>query len=234
MNILPIVFENNEILLINKPAGLAVQGGEKVTHSVDETLAIQTGQKIYPVHRLDKDTSGLLLVAKSSAAAAKWTQLIASGSVKKQYTAICLGIPGGLDPGKATGSTGAFTSDVGTGKDRRSARTEYKILSTARIFTDDIPSDCGTEYNTFSLLELVLGTGRTHQIRIHLAQNSCPIVADDKYGNFRLNKIIRKRLGIKTLHLAATQLKIPLDGKTQVFTVPLPEHMRLTAEKIFK
>ena len=96
MNVLPILFENDEILIINKRAGLAVQGGEKVSHSVDELLAKQIGQKVYPVHRLDKDTSGILVVAKSSSAAGKWTQLIASGSVKKQYTAFCLGIPGGF------------------------------------------------------------------------------------------------------------------------------------------
>ena len=73
---IPIIYENNEIFIIDKPAGLAVQGGQGVVHSVDRDFAEQTGQKVYLVHRLDKDTSGLMVVAKNPAAAVKWTKLI--------------------------------------------------------------------------------------------------------------------------------------------------------------
>lgn len=229
MNALPVVFENDEILLINKRAGLAVQGGARVSHPVDELLAEQTGRKVYPVHRLDKDTSGLLLVAKSSAAAAKWTALIASGSVRKQYTAICVGIPGEAAPG----SSGVFRSDVGSGRERRSALTEYKILATAEAPPCAEAQDREAESVRLSLLELALGTGRTHQIRIHLAQSGCPVAADDKHGNFRVNKILRRAAGIRTLQLAATRLTLPIDGRARVFSVPLPEHMRSAAESLF-
>ena len=74
-----------------------------------------------------------------------------------------------------------------------------------------------------SLLELTLGTGRTHQIRIHLAQNGCPIIADDKYGNFKTNKILRRYAKIKTLQLAATKLTLPINGKNTTFEIPLPD-----------
>ncbi len=220
MNVLPILFENDEILIINKRAGLAVQGGEKVSHSVDELLAKQIGQKVYPVHRLDKDTSGILVVAKSSSAAGKWTQLIASGSVKKQYTAFCLGIPGGFSINNAIGKKGVFNSDVGNGKDKRSALTEYTIKS-VKMFNHEETE----ESFPISLLELTLGTGRTHQIRIHLAQNGCPIIADDKYGNFKTNKILRKYAKIKILQLAATKLTLPINGKNVTFEIEMPSHM---------
>ena len=85
MNKLQILFENDEIRVINKPQGLAVQGGKDVKTSVDTELALQTGEKIYPVHRLDKETCGILVTAKNPQAATKWTNLIGSKQVKKQY-----------------------------------------------------------------------------------------------------------------------------------------------------
>ena len=88
---IPIIYENDEIYVINKPAGLAVQGGQGIVHSVDRDFAQQAGTKVYLVHRLDKDTSGLMVVAKSPAAAAKWTKLIGTKAVQKEYLAICAG-----------------------------------------------------------------------------------------------------------------------------------------------
>ena len=88
---IPIIYENDEIIIINKPAGLAVQGGQGVVHSVDRDFAEQVGYKIYLVHRLDKDTAGLMVVAKNPVAAGKWTKLIGSKIVKKEYVALCVG-----------------------------------------------------------------------------------------------------------------------------------------------
>ena len=87
---IPIIYDNSEIFIINKKAGMSVQGGEKVSHPLDEELSRQTGQKVYLVHRLDKDTSGLMIVAKTPAAANKWTKLIGSKEVEKEYIAICI------------------------------------------------------------------------------------------------------------------------------------------------
>ena len=81
MNGLTILYEDEEIFVINKNSGLAVQGGANVKHSIDVDFADEIGQKIFLVHRLDKDTSGLMIVAKTQAAAAKWTKLISSKNV---------------------------------------------------------------------------------------------------------------------------------------------------------
>lgn len=88
---IPLVYENDEIFIIDKPAGLAVQGGQGIVHSVDRDFAEQTGQKVFLVHRLDKDTSGLMIVAKNSPAAGKWTKIIGSKIVRKEYVALCAG-----------------------------------------------------------------------------------------------------------------------------------------------
>ena len=85
MNDIPIIYQNPEIFIINKKSGMPVQGGEKIAHPLDEELAKQVGQKVYLVHRLDKDTEGLMIVAKTPAAASKWTKLIG----KRIYSCVC-------------------------------------------------------------------------------------------------------------------------------------------------
>jgi 23S rRNA pseudouridine955/2504/2580 synthase len=212
MKALEILYENDEILVIDKPAGLAVQGGERIMHSVDTVLATQTGEKVFPVHRLDKDTSGILVVAKSAGAAAKWTKLIASGIVAKEYTALCLGTP--------SQTSGVFDGQIGG----KAALTKYTVLRTGAPSAEGRP---------FSLLNLTLETGRTHQIRIHTAASQCPIAADDKYGDFAANRAISKLYGIKKLQLTCCRINIPLDRESRVFTVPLPEHIQNAVEAVF-
>lgn len=221
MSVLPIVFENEEIFVVNKPKGVAVQGGEGVKHPLDEMLTQQVGYKIYPVHRLDKDTSGLLVVAKNSKAAHTWIQLIAGGKVKKIYNALCFGLPHNLKPETAVGKTGTFTAAVG--KDKKPAFTAYKILKSKKVIFEN--SEGESQEEIVSLLELQLGTGRMHQIRIHLSQEGCPIVADDKYGLFKKNKWIKKQLGIKDLQLAAVQLQLPVGNTQKTLKICLPQHM---------
>ena len=228
MKEIPIIYENNEILIVNKRAGLAVQGGEGVKNPLDSLLCEQLGVKVYPVHRLDKETSGLLVVAKTSAAAHLWTGLIASGQVKKEYQALCFGLVQGLKSNSAMGKTGRLTQRVQVAGAGKTAETFYQvagIFPAAEIAAmAEQVADLGTN-PLFSLLNLTLGTGRTHQIRIHLAQSGCPILADDKHGNFKVNKLIKKAVGIKTLQLAATRLTIPLEGRATTFQIPLPPHM---------
>ena len=197
MNKLQILFENDEIRVINKPQGLAVQGGKDVKTSVDTELALQTGEKIYPVHRLDKETCGILVTAKNPKAATKWTNLIGSKQVKKQYHALCFG--------KFEKQSGKFDLSVNEKGIEKNALTYYKVLSCSEQISFSENPD---EKFCFSLVELTLETGRMHQIRKHLAQNKTPILADDKYGDFKLNKLIKKQFGIKRLMLLAKILMI--------------------------
>jgi len=212
MNMIPIIYENEEILIINKPAGLAVQGGQGVVHSVDRDFSEQLGYKIYLVHRLDKDTSGLMVVAKNPVAAAKWTKLIGSKVVKKEYIAVCAGTM----PKKS----GVINETIIQHGETKTAVTHYEVLKEWEVTTD-----CHPELVSGSIfmceLRLILETGRMHQIRIHLAKNNCPIAGDDQHGNFKLNKLLKKSCGIKRLQLTAVRLTIPLNGKEKVFEIPV-------------
>ncbi len=226
MNKLQILFENDEIRIINKPCGLAVQGGKDVKTSVDTELALQTSEKIYPVHRLDKETAGILVTAKNPKSAAKWTNLIASKQVKKQYHAICFG--------KFEKTSGKFDISLIDKGVEKKAITYYKVISSV----ENICLQEGfLEKFSFSLIELTLETGRMHQIRKHLAQNKTPIIADDKYGDFKLNKLLKKELAIKKMMLLAKILVVNSQDKKNIapdgkIEIPYPEYFLQALEKL--
>ncbi|MCR5219308.1 RluA family pseudouridine synthase [Treponema sp.] len=211
----PIIFENDEILVINKPCGTPVQGGKGIAHPLDEELSARLGYRIHLVHRLDKETSGLLIVAKNPAAASKWTTLIGTKEVKKEYMCVCCG------------------EVICNGKPSRKGKLVSKVeahgrVQDAELFFDVVKSVEAEIPETESrvklnLVHIVLGTGRMHQIRIQMAKNGAPLAADDQHGNFKLNKLLRK-LGIKKLQLACVRLTIPVNGKEKVLQVDLPEH----------
>lgn len=203
MNTIPILYDDNEILIVNKPYGLAVQGGVGITTTLIDILTQQTEKKIYPVHRLDKDTAGLMVFALSSGAAAKYTQLIAQKTVKKGYKALCFGHP--------PQSKGQIFLPIELGGKSKAAETFYSL-------------DESTQ--EFSLISLSLGTGRMHQLRYHLASIGCPILGDDKYGDFKKNKLIRSLHGIKKLQLASVSLAITTAKGFSQFSIDLPEHIK--------
>ncbi|MCK9170074.1 MAG: RluA family pseudouridine synthase [Treponema sp.] len=212
MKTIPILYENDEIFIINKPSGIPVQGGVGITHSLDRELPEQTGSSIYLVHRLDQDTAGLMVVAKNPAAAARWTKLIAGHDVRKEYDAVCIG--------KFTQKAGKITETIEQHGEKRDAVTLFQVKREAFV-----PCD-GSLMLPVSLVRLTLETGRMHQIRIHLAKQGCPVAGDDQHGNFKQNKLLRKAAGVKRLMLAAVTLTIPLNGGLEIFSVPLPEHMQ--------
>ncbi len=226
-----ILFEDNEILLINKPYGTAVQGGKGITHSLDEDLSLQLGYKIHLVHRLDKETSGILIVAKNAKAANRWTKLIGEKEVQKEYTVICLGNP--CINGKEA-KKGKLKSTVEAHGKTQDALLYFEEEESVSVNVKNFisPEETLPETLTLSRLHITLGTGRMHQIRIQLAKALSPIAGDDQHGNFKLNKILRK-LGIKKLQLASTKLTVPIDGKSRTFTIPLPEHMQKTVDTFF-
>ena len=203
MNPIPIIYQNSEIFIINKKAGMPVQGGEKITHSLDEEFAKQVGQKVYLVHRLDKDTSGLMIVAKTPQAAAKWTKLIGSKEVKKEYIAVCAG--------SLKQKKGEITEDIIQHGQSKRAVTHYQVEKEWQVERE------GEDPIPMCQIRLLLETGRMHQIRIHLAKQGCPIAGDDQHGNFKLNKILRKAAGIKNLQLFSVKLSLPLENSPGVF-----------------
>jgi 23S rRNA pseudouridine955/2504/2580 synthase len=203
-----VLFENDLCLVLNKPAGLAVQGGEGVGASLDAILAAEWSPRPLLVHRLDKDTSGLILVARNREAAAHFSALFAGASrgVQKQYLAVCAGLP--------PQSEGIIEGDLEIRGSMKKSQTRYRVRGTGTL--------------GHSLLELELGTGRMHQIRRHLASIGHPVLGDDKYGDFALNKALRKSAGLRRLLLHASHLAIPPDlagfpGGIKV-SAPLPDY----------
>jgi len=206
---IPVLFENSSCLVLDKPTCLSVQGGEGVKVSLDSILSENFSPRPLLVHRLDRDTSGLILVAKTKEAARLFSALFAGGEVGaqqksrfiiKKYLGVCSGSPKpeqgvirlGLDV------RGKGHTDAGRAVVRKESVTSYRIVSTSDV--GGLPC---------SLLELELGTGRMHQIRRHLALIGHPLLGDDKYGDFPLNRQLRKAVGLKHLLLHASRLIIP-------------------------
>lgn len=199
MKNIDILYEDDSCLILNKAAGLAVQGGNKVSVSLDSILSREIHAKTFLVHRLDKDTSGVILVAKNKEAAAYYSKAFSLRKVQKLYMALCAGIPK-----KKSGHIQEALPVKGTIK---TANTEYHVVA---------------EGAGYSLIKLNLGTGRMHQIRRHLAYIGHPILGDDKYGDFILNKSVKKNHAVKKLLLHAWKLIIPgLNHEIQV-EAPLP------------
>ncbi len=212
-----VLFRDDDILVINKPPGLAVQGGTNIRRHVDAmTEALRFGAKEKPrlVHRLDKDTSGVLVLGRNAAAAARLAEAFRKGHMKKIYWALVVGVPrprrGRIDLAlaKLPGKGGErMMADVAEGK---RAVSYYTVVEAAGQRT--------------AWLALMPETGRTHQLRVHCAAIEVPIQGDGKYGG-KAAFITGKGLSRK-LHLHARSLEIPrAKGRPRVFTAPLPPHM---------
>jgi len=215
---IPLLFINDEILIIDKPAGLAVQPGAEVKHCVLDILLKEQGIKGWLVHRLDKETAGCLVIARSAAAARHLSSIIESRLAEKTYLLAVFGRP-------ATDS-GSIDVPVQVQAQSRDALTHYKVLTSTMIH---LPANAAettaqtTSAQAVSLIEARLGTGRMHQIRQHFATAGWPLIGDDKYGNFRLNKAAAKLYGTKRLLLLASRLNLPVDPPVTV-NAGIPQH----------
>jgi 23S rRNA pseudouridine955/2504/2580 synthase len=220
---LDVIYENDLCIVINKPSGLAVQGGNRAGLSLDMILAQRAAlEKIEVpllVHRLDRDTSGLVLVAKNKAAAAFFSRLLGGNSpagkaVIKRYLAICKGLPPHQE--------GVIRTDLEIRGAVKKSETRYRLLS-------------GEGEGEFSLLELELGSGRMHQIRRHLALAGNPVLGDDKYGDFKLNHSLRKTMKLRNLLLHAARIIIPPtpDGLSLDASAPPPDYFEEFILNIF-
>ncbi|MDX9958451.1 MAG: RluA family pseudouridine synthase [Clostridia bacterium] len=196
----PLLYSDDEILIIDKPAGLAVQPGEGVRICVLDAVERDYSFRPYLVHRLDKETAGCLALARSHQAASDLSSRLEQAS--KTYRTVVAGRP---EP-----AAGTLTDPVRAKGVMATARTRYRTLEAG---------------DRFSLLEVELDTGRMHQIRQHLAGAGYPILGDDKHGDFRLNKVLAKELGLKRLMLYAWMLSLTMpDGRLVVVKASLPPH----------
>jgi 23S rRNA pseudouridine955/2504/2580 synthase len=216
-----ILFEDAELLVLNKPYGIAVQGGTKTKRHIDGMLAgmeDRFGARPRLVHRLDRDTSGVLLVAKTREAAGRLGRLFQTRSVQKIYWALVKGVPkppqGKIDAAlvKASGPEGDRVRKAKAGEQdlAQSAVTHYSVVD--RVSTK------------FAWVSLKPVTGRQHQLRAHMAMIGTPIVGDQKYEGDKDLPV--EGLEMK-LHLHARRLIVPRGrGEPLDVTAPIPEHMR--------
>src|SRR5207237_7989815 len=218
----PIVFEDAALLVIDKPAGVAVHGGSGVSYGVIESLRASRPQtKVLELaHRLDRDTSGLLIVAKKRSALVELHRMLREGEVQKVYAAVVKGAPAldAFDIREALHKhvTAAGERRVAVHESGKAALTRVKVLTRGE----------------YSLLEVRLMTGRTHQIRVHLAHAGHPILGDDKYGDFSLNHALAKQ-GVRRLFLHARRLEFahPISGEHVELEAKLPDDMRAFVEQ---
>jgi 23S rRNA pseudouridine955/2504/2580 synthase len=216
-----ILYEDDEVLVLNKPYGVAVQGGTKTKRHIDGMLAgmeDRFGDRPRLVHRLDRDTSGVLLVAKSRAAAGRLGRLFQTRSVQKIYWALVKGIPkppqGKVDAAlvKASGPEGDRVRKALAGEQEQAqaAVTHYSVVERVA--------------NKLAWVSLKPVTGRQHQLRAHMAILGTPIVGDQKYEGDKDLPV--EGLDMK-LHLHARRLIVPRGkGAALDVSAPLPEHMR--------
>ena len=223
-----IIYEDNALLVIDKPAGTAVHGGSGVSFGVIEQIrrARPEARYLELVHRLDKDTSGLLMIAKKRSALVKLHEAIRNDHPKKIYLALGVGkLPNDsfhvkLPLFKYTGAQGEKM--VRVSEDGQSAHTVFRVLNR---FSDGLLHQAGLSHLT--LVEATLKTGRTHQIRVHLQSQHCPIAGDERYGDYQANKRLQK-LGLKRMFLHASELHLdhPLTGEKLVLKADLPQELQ--------
>ncbi len=214
---LDIIYEDDDMLVINKEKGIVVHPGNG---NPDGTLANAVmakckgslsgiGGKIRPgiVHRIDKDTSGLIIVAKNDTAHINLSKQIQDRKVKKTYIALVRGV---IKENEATinmpiGRNSKDRKKMAVTKDGKESITHFKVLK---------------RYNGFTLLEVKIETGRTHQIRVHLSEIGYPIVGDEVYSNGK------NPFGVKgqMLHAEKLELKHPRTGKDLTFEAPVPKY----------
>ncbi|UZD23585.1 pseudouridine synthase [Algoriphagus halophytocola] len=225
---LEILFEDEYLIAINKPSGLLVH---RTSIAAEETvfalqmLRDQIGQHVSPVHRLDRPTSGVLLFSKKEEILPLLKEQFAERSVKKTYLAIVRGIP--------TVKAGMIDYPLKSERSGRlqEAQTYYSVLAEA-----EIPFDTTGRYPTsrYSLLEVKPETGRTHQIRRHLAHLRHYIIGDKKHGDNKQNQFFEKQFGMENLLLHAKTLRFshPIGKEEILVEASLPNHFQETIVKL--
>lgn len=218
-----VLYKDKDILVINKPAGLAVQGGTGISISLDDmldALKFDANERPKLVHRLDKDTSGVLVLARTTQAATRLTKYFREKEVQKLYWAIVKGVPaktkGKVDiPLQKKMVGGSDKEKIQQDSKGQRALTYYEVVDSAA--------------HTASWLALTPVTGRMHQLRVHCLALNTPIIGDGKYGGREAFLEGADRM----LHLHAREVTLPLaNGKEVTVTAPPPPHMQRTMEML--
>ncbi|WP_273388426.1 pseudouridine synthase [Thermomonas hydrothermalis] len=213
---LPVLYRDTALVVINKPAGLAVHGSRLLggeTEFVVEHLRDQLGQPVFPVHRLDRATSGCLLLALERDIASSLGQAMMSREVEKTYWAICRGWPA------ESQCVVEHPLDGGPGKpEKKPALTEFRVLARCEL---DLPS-AGFPTSRYAWLEAIPHTGRFRQIRRHLKHISHHLIGDTSHGDGRHNRHFRM-LGIHRMLLHARRLAFlhPVSGQRIEVVAPV-------------
>jgi len=224
-----ILFEDANLLIIDKPAGIAVHGGSGVAYGVIEQLraAHPDAKFLELVHRLDRETSGILLLAKKRSALTNLHEQIRNGTVDKRYKVLVHG-----DWKNQRQHVKLALHKYLTGEGERRVRVQSDGMASHTIF------NVMRKYDGFTLLEAELKTGRTHQIRVHLSSLGYAIAGDDKYGDFALNRQLQKsntmRGSLKRMFLHAYRITFihPESGKPQTIEASLPRECSLFLENL--
>ena len=233
-----VLLEDEHLLAINKPAGVAVHGGSGVSFGVIEQMRMARPQAKYLelVHRLDRETSGILLVAKKRSALKNLQDQFRERQTGKTYLAMVRG----LWPAKLKVLDKPLHKFLLGASDDQAGERRVKVVS--RDDPNGMPSVTlvkvrETVANRFTLLEVTIKTGRTHQIRVHLASEGFPIVGDDKYGDFELNKALARPgslSGLRRMFLHAWRLQFnhPVSGARIELLAPLPAELELFVRQV--
>jgi len=212
-----VLFEDDALLVIDKPAGVAVHGGSGISRGVIEQLRLERPQAKFLelVHRLDRETSGVLLLAKKRSALVALHEAIRSNQMEKRYLILVCGV---WKDQKRKVKLPLKKYTLESGERRVSVDPEGQHSETIFHLRES--------FDEFTLLEAELITGRTHQLRVQLQHLGYPIAGDDKYGNYDVNKALAKR-GLKRmfLHSYETVIEHPLKGGPVKLTAPLPKEL---------
>lgn len=215
-----IVFEDDRLLALNKPSGVASHGGSGISFGAIETLrALRPGRTLELVHRLDRDTSGLLIIAKKRSALSEMQALLREdhgAGIRKRYLTLLAGrMPDGtmtVDAPLHVGLRQGGERHVQVNAIGKPSISHFRVLE---------------RRGGHSYCEVRIETGRTHQIRVHAQHLGNPVAGDDKYGDPAVNKRLREQIGLKRLFLHAASLEFALDaGKVPyVLNAPLAEEL---------
>ena len=213
-----IIFEDSSLLAINKPSGVAVHGGSGISYGIIEAIrALKPDEKFLElIHRLDKDTSGCLLIAKKRSALIAVQDLLRNRQTDKRYLALLCGLP---EFKKQKVTAPLLREELKSGE--RFVRVDQKGKDSTSFFS------ILERFNDSVLAEVKIITGRTHQIRVHAKYLGHNVAGDSKYGNYACNQRLKNR-GLKRLFLHSAQIsfKHPDSGKTITIKAPLSDDLQ--------